>query len=177
MAVLVSKAQQVKPYKAILITNTGKQKGILHKIDSTKVVLYKDGVFEVTPITEIQSIQIRRIKKRFKTKDYIGKMPQGTYTVDRNGQLVDQWGNKAPTLEDEVGRSVFAVFLNGFINVLALPIHALNPNLAKFKFSAQKDQAQLNELSYYSIDYQMQPNALAELKKIKAISAENKAKP
>jgi hypothetical protein len=51
---------------AILKTQNGKYKGILYKVDSVNVILNHDGEFITVPINEIETAQIRTIKKGYK---------------------------------------------------------------------------------------------------------------
>ncbi|MDR6781563.1 hypothetical protein ABIE26_001949 [Pedobacter africanus] len=168
---LTSNAQTIKPYKAILETESGKLKGILQKVDSTNVILNIDGRFTAIKISDIQLVKIRTIKKHYKTQDFLNDMPQTEYKVDQKGEMVDHWGNKAPGLKDEAAAATFGVILNGLFNVIAFPIHAVNPNIARFDLKDKKKSKQLSQLVYYSINYQSSPNThLADLKKLKEVS-------
>ena len=165
-------AQSVKPYIAILKTRNEKYKGILYKVDSVNVILNHDGEFITVPINEIKTAQIRTVKKGYKGMDLvkIGTQHPEQYKIDARGKLVDKWGKEAPTLEEEAGTAFYSVILNALANAVALPIHAINPNLARFNFN-KIDENKFNELSYYSIYYQANPNVLAELHQLKSISS------
>lgn len=169
----ISQGQTVRPYQAVLATKSGKLKGVLHSVDSSKVVLNVDGQFITANTADIQWVKIRRTKPPYKAKNYMGNRPQVEYKLDRNGYFVDKWGHRPPSLGDEVIGAGYNTFFNGVINVIAFPIHAINPNLAKINLAQGRNAEQLNQLSYYSISYQSNPNNLAmDLKKLKAV-AEN----
>lgn len=165
-------AQNVKPYIAVIKTEKGKQKGILYKVDSASVILNHDGEFITIPLNIIKTVQIRTIKKGYKGMNLIkiGTQDPDQYKIDARGKLVDKWGKEAPTLEEEAGITFFSVIFTAIANAVALPIHAINPNLARFNLH-QKEASKINELSYYSIYYQANPNVLAELQQLKSISS------
>ena len=73
-------------------------------------------------------------------------------------------------IREDVSATVFSVVFTAMANAVALPIHAINPNLARFNFN-KVDKNKFNELNYYSIYYQANPNVLAELHQLKSISS------
>ncbi|MDQ8004060.1 MAG: hypothetical protein REI64_04610 [Pedobacter sp.] len=170
-------AQKVVPYKAVVKTKYGTERGVLHKVDSTSIVLNTNDKFISLSITEVKCIKIRRYKRPYRAKTYLDNSAKETTTYQLNGNddLVDRYGNKAPTLRDEIVESFWFAALNGVANVIAFPIHAINPNLAKYNLQEGLNKNQLDELSYYSIVYQVSPNILAELRKMKEISAKAKS--
>jgi hypothetical protein len=172
LSATVAMAQNVKPFIAVIKTQNGKQKGILYKVDSANVILNHDGEFIAVPLNEIKTVQIRTIKKGFKGINLIkmGEDRAEEYKVNSEGKRVDKWGKQEPTLQEDAAATVSSVFFTGLANAVALPIHAINPNVARFNFS-QKDGNKLSELSYYSIYYQANPNVLAELQQLKSISS------
>ncbi len=169
---LFSHAQNIKPYQAIIKTRNDKQKGILYKVDSLNVILNNNGNFIKIPIDEIKSAQIRVIKKGFRGIDLIkiGADP-ASYKLNSNGKMVDKWGKEMPSPEEELATTFFSVLGTAIANGIALPIHAVNPNVARFRISSKTNNTKVVEsLRYYSIDYQINPNILAELKQLKQIS-------
>lgn len=171
-----SDAQLPVPYKAILETQAGKLKGVLQRIDSSSIVLAVEGRFTKVNIVDIQYIKIRRLKNAYRYKNYMkeGSIEQSKYQLNSNGDLVDRFGNKAPTLAQEIAAPFWLAAVNGVFNTIAFPIHAINPNIAKFKLNGRADSTQKAQLTYYSISYQLKPNLHAELRKLKEISKEAK---
>jgi hypothetical protein len=171
VGIMVGHAQTITAYKAILETKTGKHKGILQKVDTANIILNVDGRFEAVKLADIQSVKIRRTKKRYNGKNYMAGSSPTEYHVDSDGEMVDEFGNEMPSLGEEVTASVVSVFFNGLLNLIAFPFYAINPNIAKFNFEEKKDAEQLEQLNYYSIHYQGSPSArVTDLKKIKEIS-------
>ncbi|MGM9478829.1 hypothetical protein ACS5PU_20565 [Pedobacter sp. GSP4] len=169
--VSLAMGQNVKPYIAILKTTSGKHKGILYKVDSAYVILNDNGEFDKIAINDIKTVQIRTIKKNYKGINLIkiGSDPE-EYQLNSRGDKVNKWGKKMPSPEDELGVAFFSVIFTGIANGLAAPIHAINPNVARFNLR-QKDVNKLNELNYFSVYYQANANVLTELEQIKKISA------
>lgn len=64
----VAQAQRIVPYKAILETSHGKEKGLLHKVDNAAIVLNQNGEFITVELSQIKRIKIRRVKKAYKLK-------------------------------------------------------------------------------------------------------------
>ena len=64
--------------------------------------------------------------------------------------------------------SAFGEFFNGIINVIAFPIHSINPALANYNFKPKLAKADQESLSYFSIDYQVNPKKRLVLKKLSA---------
>ena len=168
----LANAQGIKPYIAILKTQNGKYKGILYKVDSVNAILNHDGEFIKVPLKEIKTVQIRTVKKGYKGMSFIkiGEDRAEEYKMNTAGKMVDKWGKEEPGLKEDAAATAYSVVFTTLANAIAMPIHAINPNLARFNFN-KTDQNKLNELSYYSIYYQANPNVLAELKQLKSISA------
>jgi len=172
LLVSLTKAQTIKPYMAIVKTEKAKYKGILQRVDSVKVVLNHDGTLIPVLLNEIKTVQIRAVKKDFKGINLIkvGDEDPDQYHTDERGKSVDKFGHEAPDLKDYAAITFYSVIFTAVGNAFALPIHAINPNVARFKFN-NNDAKQVNELSYYSIYYQANPNVLAELQQLKTISS------
>ncbi|MDQ0964746.1 hypothetical protein QFZ20_000149 [Flavobacterium sp. W4I14] len=168
----LANAQSIKPYIAILKTQNGKYKGILYKVDSANAILNHDGEFIKVPINEIKTVQIRTIKQGYEGMSFIkiGEDRAEEYKMNSAGKMVDKWGKEEPGLKEDAAATAFSVVFTALANAIALPIHAINPNLARFNFN-EIDMNKLNELSYYSIYYQANPNVMAELHQLKNISA------
>lgn len=166
------KAQGVKPYLAIIKTGKAKYKGILQRVDSVKVVLNHDGDLIPVLLNEIKTVQIRTVKKGYKGMSFIkiGEDRAEEYKMNAAGKMVDKWGKEEPGLKEDAAATVFSVVFTALANAVALPIHAINPNVAWFNFN-KLGVNKINELSYYSIYYQANPNVLAELQQLKIISA------
>ena len=169
---LVNAQSIIKPYIAILKTQNGKYKGILYKVDSVNAILNHDGEFIKVPMNEIKTVQIRTIKKGYEGMSFIkiGEDRAEEYKMNTAGKMVDKWGKEEPTFKEDAAATVYSVVFTAIANAVALPIHAINPNLARFNFN-KIDRNKLNELSYYSIYYQANPNVLAELHLLKSISS------
>ncbi|MNL57805.1 hypothetical protein D3C87_1813950 [compost metagenome] len=85
---------------------------------------------------------------------------------------MDDWGNEEPSITDIKDNVIASVLGNLLINSAALPFSKINPSVSKFKIDYDKTKytSQLNELSYYSIYYQANPDISTELRKLKEMS-------
>lgn len=176
MGLIISRstAQSVKPYLAIVKTQSAKYKGIFYKSDSSNVILNAEGNFLTIESKTVKTIRIRGLKKGYQAINLIkiGSEPQD-YKVNSNGKMVDKWGKEMPTPEQELATTFFSVIGTAIANGLALPIHAINPNQASFRFRGNHagEKMKWQELNYYSVYYQSHPDVLAELRKMREISS------
>ncbi|RZK69506.1 MAG: hypothetical protein EOO92_21940 [Pedobacter sp.] len=128
-----------------------------------------DTSFVSITTASVTSVKIREIKKRYKGKDYASyNWDTSAYNQVQNGKRVDKWGNEEPDFKDQLAMSAFGEFFNGVINVIALPIHAINPSIANYNFKPKATKADQESLSYFSIDYQVNPKNRLALKKLSA---------
>lgn len=163
---------QVRPYLAILKTTEGTKKGILQKTDSNFVSIHGDAGLAYVKIESIKSIKIRIAKKDYVVKNYNVNNNE-TYKLNAQGKYVDQWGKEEPSTQDQI---IGPILTNTLVNAIGMPLHRINPSVGTFKIDYKKTRylSHLDELSYFSIFYQANPNTKNELLKMKAISAEFK---
>ncbi|RBQ02875.1 hypothetical protein DRW42_24820 [Pedobacter miscanthi] len=175
LTVSLAMAQTVKPYLATVKTKAFVTKGVLYKVDSASLVVVADDKFVSIGITDIQSIKIKTPKKK---KDLIRFVKYDPWNEDNfekrtDGIKVRKWGEKDPTLGEEINGHIAATMVNVTGNILAAPIQSINPSIARFKINGSKEKYGLlfNDLKLFSVYYQANPNILAELQQLKAISA------
>ncbi|TDG36560.1 hypothetical protein EZJ43_08580 [Pedobacter changchengzhani] len=176
-AVLIVAAQNVKPYLAIVRSSNSVNRGVLYKLASTGIIISVGNEFLSIPYTELKSIKIRVPKKDYEITQFVTYDPwsDNNFELNANGIKVRKWGAKDPTLGEEIGVHVISTLVNTTANVLAIPIHAINPKIANFKINGKLTRFNqfFNELNYFSIYYQSTPNN-NDLGKFKAISADFK---
>ena len=168
-------AQQITPYIAIVKTNAEVRKGLLYKVDSLGVVMIIDGGLVTVSTDRIKTIKIRSPKKQASVIQFLKYDPwnKNNYEKRADGAIVRKWGEKDPTLGEEIGGNVATALINVTGNILAAPIQAINPSIANFKINgdAVKYAQQKTDLNYFSVYYQQNQNLTAEIQKIKAITA------
>lgn len=170
----------IKPYIAIVKTKGDKFKGLFVKIDSQRVLLYAKDQYQEVQTSDIKSIKLRVTKASYELQSYFFKYVQKDdpteykYT-NQQGKRVDKWGREEPTANEEIAAAVAGAIIGtaieGVANVVVGSLHNINPNIANYKFGKGFDFDQLDTISYYSVYYQQNPNTLAELKKLKELSA------
>ena len=175
LSVTFAIAQNVKPYLATVKTKASVVKGVLYKVDSASLVIALNDKFVTINTVDIKSIKIRVPKKNQGIIQFITYDPWGPEHYEQNpgGEKVRKWGDKDPSIGEEISGHVAATLINVTGNILAAPIQSINPSIAYIKINGdlEKYAAQRNELSYFSVYYQSNPNVLAELDKLKRISA------
>ncbi|WP_316842594.1 hypothetical protein [Pedobacter gandavensis] len=167
-AITFAKAQTIKSYLAIVKTDSGKVKGILYTANPDYLVVDDGNGFKTVKMNIVRSVKIRMVKKGYEVKKLVSHdiNSDGEFERGPNGQMVRKWGTKEPTVGDQVWGAVGGTFFNVIGNMIAAPIHAINPSLAYYKFQpTQPDSAKVQSLSYYSIQYQQNPS-LVELPKL-----------
>ncbi|PWS31372.1 hypothetical protein [Pedobacter paludis] len=175
LSVGFSQAQTVKPYITKIKTKDGVIRGLLYKVDSASVIILADHNFSTVDISEIKSIKIRTPKKPYEIVQFVKYDPwsEDNFEKRTDGLKVRKWGEKDPTLGEEIGGHFYGTLFNVIGNIFAAPIHSINPSIANYKIngSLQKFAEQKAELNYFSVYYQSNLNIVAETNKIKAISA------
>lgn len=175
--ILTASAQRtVKPYFATIKTLSGTQKGILYQVDSANVIINRDNKLELISFSTIKWIKLKVLKSgdkefiKFITYDPWSK---NNFEKNQNGALVRKWGEKDPTMGEEIRGHIASAAINITGNLLAAPIQSINPSVANYKIKCDQQQylSVLNELSYYTVNYQLNPDTKAELLRMKAMSA------
>jgi hypothetical protein len=171
---ITAHAQSVQLYLAIIkAKNNTSHKGILQRVDSSNVIIHSENGIETIPSQFIKSIKIRVPKKSYELKNFTPNTNKNTnYKLNSEGKFVDEWGNEEPSITDIKDNVIASVLGNLLINSAALPFSKINPSVSKFKIDYDKTKytSQLNELSYYSIYYQANPDISTELRKLKEMS-------
>lgn len=178
IAIIFANAQQVKPYLTTVKTKTSTVKGILYKVDSTGLlVATSDSLFKI-PAEDVKSIKIRTPKKKAEVIRFLTYDPWSENNFEKrpDGLTVRKWGEKDPTLGEEISGHVATTLINVAGNVIAAPIQAINPSIANFKIKGDLNvfSRYQNDLKFFSVYYQSDPNQVAELQKIKEISRQFK---
>lgn len=177
-SLITANAQSVQLYLAIIkVKNNVSHKGILQRVDSSQVILNSEKGIEIIPVQSIKIIKIRVPKKSYKLKNFTPDTGKNIhYKQNAEGKFVDEWGNEEPSLTDIKDGVIASVIGNVLINSVALPISKINPSISNFKIDYDQSvySGLLNELSYYSIYYQANPDTKAELRKLKEISLKSK---
>ena len=83
---------------------------------------------------------------------------ENNFERDLGGNKVRKWNQKEPTLEEEVAGRLGNTLVNGILNLLVAPFHAINP--AIYSTSEVKFKDEVNNLSGYCLFYQYYPDML-----------------
>ncbi|WP_129717781.1 hypothetical protein [Pedobacter sp. SYP-B3415] len=151
------KAQSLKAYHITVKTTRHRLTGVLQKIDTSTVVLQTRSGLVSVPVAGITKIIIREQKKAFRSKRVLtyDPMNEEAYETQPNGPRKRKDGQEDPTPGQQLAGHVSTGVLNGMINLLRLPFHAINPALAKVKIREHTLPERIaRELNFYSIAYQ-----------------------
>jgi hypothetical protein len=155
---ITSQAQQVKPYMVVVTTNVGKERGILYRADSAKVVIDARNGFVNIKTQDIEKIKIKRVKSGdYEIKSYVkySDWEERNFEKTASGMRMLKPGVKEPTLKEEISRRAGFTIINTFLNIIVLPFHAINPAVNVFRYkSSQEFKSNLDNLNHYSIFYQ-----------------------
>ena len=163
---------QTKPYLAIIKTNSGTVKGIFYKVDSSFILIENREGFTSVNTNDIKSIRIRTAKKNYRLKKVFKYNPYDDSNYERNinGYRVRKWGERDPTLKEQINEHVATGMLNVAANVILFPLHLINPYVAKVRLKTSESRyREFQTLDSYSIYYQENPNLKRELEQLKDI--------
>jgi hypothetical protein len=154
------KANPVKPYLAVIHTPTGKTKGVLYYMDSTGLVIDPGSGMVKVKAADIESIKIREYKRNYRIKKFMKYDPwdESNFERDFSGNKVRKRNEKDPSLEDEIKGRIGTTMVNGIINLLVAPFHAINPAIYSTSDFRIKDE--VSNLSGYCLFYQHYPEML-----------------
>ncbi len=162
--VALNVSAQVKPYLAIVRTSGETVKGILYRVSADSICIKTDQSKMSFCPTTVKTIKIKEISKNSKYQNYINHDPyQARFIkVSKKMRPVRSWGEKDPTIEEEIsGRIITGVYnaaLNGIASsfgIMSGNSKFLNINYDKLSYSRE-----MNSLKSYSIEKQLSTQAV-----------------
>jgi hypothetical protein len=167
---------------AVKTKEAGTVKGVLYNVTNNGVVLDCHDSLIVLNSTEIKEIKIFTSPTPYKYKKVFIYDPWGESNFETipNSQVKRRkWGEKDPTLQEEIIGHVATGAINVAINLIASPIQAINTNIYKVRIAQkiEKFNEVRKELYNYSIHYQLYADSSEELKKAMAITNAASASP
>jgi hypothetical protein len=156
---------QVTPYLAIIHTNTQTYKGLLYNCSSDSICLKDELTTLVIPASDVNTIELRSINKNSKYRKYSNYDPYNDRFVKVSRKMVPvrKWGEKDPTIEEELSGRIVTGFYNAALNGIASSLNLLGGSVSFIKINYSKENyfKELAKLSYHSIQHQLDPD-LAE---------------
>lgn len=160
---------QVKPYLAIV--DTGKEifRGVLYQVTPDSLGLKRDEAVVFFNASDIRKIKVKELTRSVKYKKYLSYDPYNEKNyekVTRKMVPVRKWGEKGPTMEEELsGRiitSMYSTAINSVFSSLGLSNNCIST--LKLNHDTEKYRQNVEALAFHSILYQSNPGSLAELK-------------
>jgi hypothetical protein len=150
---------QVKPYLAVVRTSGHTIKGVLYKASADSIcVKTEESTVFICPTT-IKTIKIKEISKNSKYRKYFNYDPYNDrfLKVSRKMKPVRKWGEKDPTIEEELSGRIITEFYNAALNGLASSVKIMNGSseYLDVNFNKTTYNKELATLNNYSITKQM----------------------
>lgn len=170
MAFCFSTQAQYTQHIVVVYTKNKKLKGILIDADTANISLADRKKTFIVPTDSVVKVLVRKRKAGY--VPFIITPTERNYDRYVNGEWVDEWGSKMPTLEEKIGMGFLMVFYNIAANLIVYPIYLINPNIAKFSLQENKKH-EITSLNYYGRNYQQDPlRHVKELRALKEVSQE-----
>lgn len=150
---------QVKPYLAIIHTNTQTYKGLLYNCSSDSICIKDESNTLSIPADEVNTIELRSLNKNSKYRKYSNYDPYNDRFVKVSRKMVPvrKWGEKDPTIEEELSGRIVTGFYNAALNGIASSLNLLGGSVSfiNINYSKENYYKQLATLGYHSIQQQL----------------------
>jgi hypothetical protein len=158
-SVALNVSAQVKPYLAIVRTSGETIKGVLYQVSPDSICIKTDQSKISFCPTMVKSIKIKEISKNSKYLTYLGQDSyQARYLkVSKKMKPVRTWGEKTPTIEEELSGRIITGVYNAALNGIASSFRLMNGN-SKFlnvNYDKLSYNRELNSLSAYCLQKQL----------------------
>jgi hypothetical protein len=163
---------QVKPYMAIIHTDGHVHKGILFDVTPDSIGVQKDKEVVFLQAANIKTIKVKEVKRGFRYKNFMNYDPQNekNYQKVTNKMVpVRKWGEKDPTIEEELSGRIITSFYNTALNSVFASIGLMNgsSNVINVNFDCNVYKENAKKLFYHSIAYQQNPGETAAQQDLK----------
>lgn len=153
---------QVKPYLAIIRTSDQTVKGVLYQASADSICVKTDLATVFLCPTTIKTIKIKEISKNSKYRKYFNYDPYNDrfLKVSKKMKPVRNWGEKDPTIEEEISGRIITGFYTAAVNGISSSMRIVAGNSAYLNVNYNKDayHKELNTLNHYSILKLSNPN-------------------
>lgn len=149
---------QVKPCVAVI--NTGKTvfKGVLYRVTPDSIGVKGDTALVFFKPAEIKNIKIKEIKGS-EYKRYLNYEPRSYDKFSHKMVPVRKWGEKDPTIEEELSGRIITSFYNTALNSITSSWGFISGNLANIRVNYDERiyKDELKDLTSRSLSYQLDP--------------------
>jgi hypothetical protein len=160
---------QIKPFIATIHTGKDVFKGVLYEVTNDSIGVKKDAQVVYFCPDEIKTIKLREIKRGIRYKKFLNSdsySEKSFQKVSRKMVPVRKWGEKDPTIEEELSGRIITSFYSTAINGVIASIGLMNgsTNTINVNYNKENYQAGAKSLAFHSVLYQRSPAAHAEVK-------------
>jgi len=152
---------QVKPYLAVIHTNTETYKGLLYNASADSICIKDELQTRFICAAEVNTIELRSINKNSKYRKYSNYDPYNDRFVKVSKKMVPvrKWGEKDPTIEEELSGRIVTGFYNAALNGIASSLNLFGGSVSKININYNKNNyyKELANLNYHSIEHQINP--------------------
>jgi hypothetical protein len=162
----ISANAQIKPYIAIINTGDDVFKGVLYTVTPDSIGVKRDANVVFFHAADIKSIKLKEIKRGFRYKKYLSYDPynEKNYQKLSNKMVpVRKWGEQDKTIEEELSCRIITSFYNTAMNGVFASIGLVSGSISNVKVNhdVKKYQESAQSLSYHSIAYQTNADAVS----------------
>ncbi len=152
---------QVTPYLAIVHTDKDTFKGLLYKASADSICLKNEKSTVNICASSVKTIELRSVAKNSKYRRYSNYDPYNDRFVKVSRKMVPvrKWGEKDPTIEEELSGRILTGFYNAALNGIASSLNLISGTVSFMNINYDKENyyKELTNLNYHSIQHQLDP--------------------
>ena len=165
---------QIKPYIAVVNTGSETFRGVLYNVTANGIMVKRDTADVFFSACDIKSIKLKVITGRTKYKKYLNYDPyfeKNYRTVSNKMVAVRKWGEKGPTMEEELSCRILSGFLSAALSGLAAPINMMNGSAV---FNVNYDQTnyskEMQTIASHSVMHQRNLEGIQDAQQLKLVA-------
>ncbi len=169
---ILSAYAQVKPYMAVINTGSDVFKGILSHVTPDSIGIQNDRDIVFFHAEAIKTIKVKELKRGFRYKQFLNydlQNEKNYQNVTNKMVPVRKWGEKDPTIEEELSGRIITSFYNTALNGVFASISLMSGSLATINVNYDRHVYQENakQLFQHSLAYQQNPGAFIKAQQLK----------
>ena len=153
---------QVKPYLAIVKTDKGTFKGVLYEASTDSICLKTEKNTIYVASADVESINLKEIRKNSKYRKFLNYDPYNDRFVKVSNKMVPvrKWGEKDPTIEEELSGRIVTCVYNTALNSVTSTVSSIFNGSVRFieiDHNTAKYKSELTALNIHALRYQAEP--------------------
>lgn len=153
---------QVKPYLAIVKTDKDTFKGVLYEASADSICLKTEKNTVYIASASVKSINLKEIRKNSKYRKFLNYDPYNDRFVKVSNKMVPvrKWGEKDPTIEEELSGRIVTCVYNTALNSVTSTVSSIFNGSVRYieiDYSPSKYKSELTALNIHALRYQAEP--------------------